>query len=772
MKHPDGDPASGGGMTKEQAEHMLADALEDYHRHKARGERPDEVAFQNRLGDLYPEFLELIAAETLIDRAIEPAGEESHLPMAWGAYTLLREIARGAAGVVYEAVHRKLGRKVALKVLRTGVDTDETARERFQREAQALAQIKHDHIVEIYEFGEVDKRPYYAMSLIRGPTLADVVKSGNLPDAADACRGLAGIADAMMTLHAAGIIHRDIKPSNIMIDRDGRYMLADFGLARSAMSATMTRSGDALGTPLYMSPEQILGNRKAIEARTDIYGLGATLYQVLTGQPPFKTESLQALMRMILRERPTNPRQFVPDLPVGASRIAMKCLEKEPRDRYESAQALRTDLLACAEGTRVSGKPLTPMQRGLRLVRNHPIASVAAAVLIGFLIALAVQPPAPARFELSTSVPADASINGAEWASTPLDLTLPSEKHYHVVVHPKDPAYLNRELSFEAIPHASILKELLLEPRDGARNEDALDLLRSKADIKAPPVADPGTSTHRGLREPEALFPRGKVRMQDLSTWHVVGEYGEGSVDFEIEGEVIASISLEEAASGPLPQALVKRLKPGVEVHWGVRRSPREAIKFDARFTIVEVDLDEQIAKIDTLLEAWKNEAHRADAARILRAELLLKHELAFAAWRLIQAPYEAKRGPLRSQAALAMNPAAEREDAALDALEELRDVKVGTEPGAAEAHAEALRVAKERVARIRAEIDQILKPAEEYEARPEELRSLRVLALQQAAIEQLFPGTTARKESSLWAQHTEWRKMFSPKEWAAFYAR
>ena len=167
-------------MTEEQKDGVLAECLEDYHRARARGEIPDLAKHREKLSELYPEFVELVAAETAIDAALDSAGE-TELPQNWGEYVLLGEIGRGAAGVVYEAMHRKLGRKVALKVLRTGVDTDATARERFIREAQALAQVRHDHIVEIYEYGERDGRPFYAMSLVDGPSLAQLTKLDQRP---------------------------------------------------------------------------------------------------------------------------------------------------------------------------------------------------------------------------------------------------------------------------------------------------------------------------------------------------------------------------------------------------------------------------------------------------------------------------------------------------------------------------------------------------------------------------------------------------------------
>ena len=176
---------------------------------------------------------------------------------------------------------------MAVKVLRTGFDTSPEAIERFRREAVACAQVRHDNIVEVYESGDVDGRPFYAMALLRGRSLSRLIRSGPMPTPQETCRRLADVADALHTLHEHGIIHRDIKPSNIMIEESGRMVLADFGLARTLVSAALTKTGEALGTPLYMSPEQLMGRGDEVNRRSDVYGLGATLYEVFAGHPPF-----------------------------------------------------------------------------------------------------------------------------------------------------------------------------------------------------------------------------------------------------------------------------------------------------------------------------------------------------------------------------------------------------------------------------------------------------------------------------------------------------
>ncbi|MHC5011427.1 MAG: serine/threonine-protein kinase, partial [Planctomycetota bacterium] len=327
-------------MSEAEKQLLVARSLEDFHSRRARGEAPIAEDYSDPLGEAYDDFLDVLAAETALDALLEPPAEEA-LPRDFGPYTLLREIGRGAAGIVYEAVHRELGRREAVKILRTAFDAEDTANERFRREAKALARIEHPNVVEIFGAGEVEGRLYYAMALLEGPSLAKIARSAEPVDARVLCEGLAGVADALRALHEAGVVHRDVKPSNIIVAPDGRMVLADFGLARAVGSASMTRTGQALGTPLYMSPEQMLGKRDAIDGRSDVYGLGATLYEVLAGQPVFKTDDVRALLKLVISERPVPLRRVAPHVPEGCDYIAMKALEKRRQDRYQTAAAMR-----------------------------------------------------------------------------------------------------------------------------------------------------------------------------------------------------------------------------------------------------------------------------------------------------------------------------------------------------------------------------------------------------------------------------------------------
>lgn len=645
MKHEPPDPAPRDDMTEDQAETVLAEALEEYHRTKGKGERPDEAAYRERLGELYPEFMELVAAETLIDQALEPAGDESHLPIAWGSYTLLREIARGAAGVVYEAIHRKLGRKVALKVLRTGVDTDRNARERFQREAKALAHVKHDNIVEIYEFGEIDGRPFYAMSLVDGPSLKQLLKDGQAPEPRELARGLAGVADALVTLHAEGIIHRDVKPQNIIVESDGRFMLADFGLARSALAETMTQSGDALGTPLYMSPEQMLGDRDAIEERTDIYGLGATMYEMLAEVPPFKTDNLHALMRMILKDRPQSPRVVKPDLPEGCSRIALKCLEKEARDRYVTAEELRDDLMAFADGERVSGKPVSRPTRGLRLLKAHPVLTAAAAVLVAFGMWALLKPPGPVPLELTTQVAAAMKIDGMDqdFRAPTSRVRVDVQPNSEVTVHVKSPdetmwAGGKRVVQVEAmatkappllVPISPEAAAITLNQMTGRSKVDTSQRDDEKPRERDVPEAKDGVF--------EGVYPRGTMAADFDGSWMAI--VGGPFIDAYPKGAWLAfyvgdkKLHVEpfpepqsSATRGVLPAEVVAKIKPGVEITWGLANGMdgKPLAEYAQGFLVSKKPISEAMSAIDGLVKSMVERSPGVDAEAVkarLRAD-------------------------------------------------------------------------------------------------------------------------------------------------------
>ena len=297
------------------------------------------------LGSDFLELEDLVEIERVLEAYMEPP-DSVRLPRDLGGYHLEKEIGRGGMGVVYEAVERATGTRVAVKVLRMGYVGRADARARFRREAQALARVRHPNIVDFLGAGESDEQPFYVMSLIDGPSLDRALEHTQAPDARSIAAGLADVADALDRLHESGLVHRDVKPSNIVLASDGRMVLADFGLATGDDFLTLTRTGDALGTPAYMAPEQVLGKNDTVNAQSDIYGLGATLYYALTGHAPFEADDAHSLATAILNERPKPPRTHVADVPVALQRIALKALEKDSTDRYTSATGMRDDLRA------------------------------------------------------------------------------------------------------------------------------------------------------------------------------------------------------------------------------------------------------------------------------------------------------------------------------------------------------------------------------------------------------------------------------------------
>lgn len=253
-------------------------------------------------------------------------------------HDLVGLLGRGGMGVVYQARHRVLGRTVAVKLLLLGEHADAHLRDRFLSEARAVARLQHPNIVQIYEIGEVALTPYFCMEFCPGGSLAGrLAASPFLPE--EAARLVAILARAVQTAHDAGIIHRDLKPGNVLLAADGTVKLADFGLARQ-MDAARSTSGAVIGSPPYMAPEQARGNSRAVGPATDVYGLGAILYELLVGRPPFQGATLYDVLEKVVHELPIDPRQLRVAVPAGLAEICLHCLEKDPLRRPASAAQL------------------------------------------------------------------------------------------------------------------------------------------------------------------------------------------------------------------------------------------------------------------------------------------------------------------------------------------------------------------------------------------------------------------------------------------------
>lgn len=305
-----------------------------------------------------------------------------------GEYEILEEIARGGMGVVFKARQRQLNRIVALKMILAGKLADKSDVERFQREARAAGRLKHSSIVPVHEIGEHDGRHYFTMDFVEGRSLAETIREETLSPKAAAIL-VQTTAEAVHYAHDQGTVHRDLKPANILIDTKGQPQVTDFGLAKMLESvdedsrAELTASGQILGTPSYMSPEQASGKQELVGPASDIYSLGAILYACLTGRAPFVADSPVDTLLQVMRKEPVSPRELNPSVPRDLETICLKCLTKEPHRRYGTAQELADDLMRFLEGRPVSARPVGPVTKTMRWCRRN--RAVAALLCLLFL---------------------------------------------------------------------------------------------------------------------------------------------------------------------------------------------------------------------------------------------------------------------------------------------------------------------------------------------------------------------------------------------------
>jgi serine/threonine protein kinase len=305
----------------------------------------------------------------------------------FGDYELLDEIGRGGQGVVYRARQKSLNRTVALKVIGLGHWATEAHLKRFRREAEAAASLEHSGIVPIYEVGEHDGSCYFSMKFVQGGQLDELVKREPMPikRAADL---IAKVARTVHYAHEHRILHRDIKPGNILLDQKGEPHLTDFGLARLVQTeSTVTRTLEVLGTPSYMAPEQATGNNAQLTAATDVYGLGAVFYQLLTGHPPFAGGTTYETIKLLLDTDPRQPRLWNSKIDRDLSTICLKCLEKDPKRRYTSAFALAEDLERWLKHEPILARHTGILTRGKKWVRRNPTSALLAASLIALAAA-------------------------------------------------------------------------------------------------------------------------------------------------------------------------------------------------------------------------------------------------------------------------------------------------------------------------------------------------------------------------------------------------
>jgi WD40 repeat protein len=386
-------------------EHVLREEL---------GQRPSPAEWQMRFPQWQQDLQELFQVHALADdsasdtdlgqRPTLPGTEglarstrKAHSPWV-GSYELLGEVARGGMGLVYKARHAKLNRIVALKMMLGGPQAGPAELARFRKEAEAAARLQHPNIVQIYEIGEQDGRPFLALEFIDGGSLADKV-AGKPQPARAAAELVETLARAIHHAHQRGVIHRDLKPANVLLQiADGSVpadkpatdsvpsaicsprpaipKITDFGLAKRFDEAgTHSRSGAIVGTPGYMSPEQARGDAEAIGPPTDVYGLGAILYELLTGRPPFQAAHALDTLEQVCTQEPVPPSRLYPRLPRDLETICLKCLQKESRKRYGNAEALAEDLRRFMAGEPIQARPIGAVERTGRWCRRNPLVA-------------------------------------------------------------------------------------------------------------------------------------------------------------------------------------------------------------------------------------------------------------------------------------------------------------------------------------------------------------------------------------------------------------
>ena len=319
-------------------------------------------------------------------------------PERFGDYDLLSEIARGGMGVVYKARQRKLNRIVALKMIKSGELAGEEEIQRFHTEAEAAARLDHPGIVPIYEVGEENGLYFFSMGFIDGEGLDVQLKDGPLPSS-DAAALIALIAEAVQFAHDKGIVHRDLKPANVLLDADAKPRIADFGLAKNISGDSgMTATGQVMGTPSYMPPEQAAGRVEEIGPLSDVYSLGALLYATLTGRPPFQSANAMETLKQVLDREPVAPRALNPAVDRDLETICLKCLEKEASNRYATADDLAEDLRRYGQGLPISARPMGRLAKAFRWCRRNK--SVTAVIIMAAILTVASPIVAAVQFDL------------------------------------------------------------------------------------------------------------------------------------------------------------------------------------------------------------------------------------------------------------------------------------------------------------------------------------------------------------------------------------
>ncbi len=376
----------------------LEDILEGYLEELAAGETPDQQAYMAAHPDLADALRGVFRTLDFVEatsRSLNAVGLRRHEML--GEYRIQREIGRGGMGVVYDAIQTSMGRRVALKVLPAGTLLSDTALERFAREAAMAGRLQHANIVPVYAVGEERGIHYYAMQYVEGCTLAErlaELRDAGVQPGREHFRRVASwgqqIADALAHAHERGVIHRDIKPSNLLLDARGNVWITDFGLARGDALSSLTISGDVVGTARYMSPEQARGSTGELDERTDVYSLGATLYELLTFEPAFEGSDRDVVLNRIAFTNTISLRQRNRAIPRDLETIVVKCMEKDPDRRYSCAAAVAEDCRRFVAGDPIHARRTPLAVKAVRFLSRHRWYTLAVLIVLALVLTTGV----------------------------------------------------------------------------------------------------------------------------------------------------------------------------------------------------------------------------------------------------------------------------------------------------------------------------------------------------------------------------------------------
>jgi tetratricopeptide (TPR) repeat protein len=420
------------------------------------GTREETVSFPDAARPLTP-----VAAKTAIMKGKVTGTHPALRPKVPG-YEIQGELGRGGMGVVYKAWQKGLERTVALKMVLTAGHASTAELARFRTEGQAVARLQHPNIVQIYEVGEQDHCPYFSLEYVDGGSLDRKIAKEPFT-AVQAARMVQVLADAMDCAHRRGIIHRDLKPANILLTADGAPKITDFGLAKRLEEDTgQTKTGAIMGTPSYMAPEQAEGKTHELGPATDIYSLGAILYDLVTGRPPFRGESVLDTLSQVKSLEPVPPSRLQTTLPRDLETICLKCLRKDPVKRYASAADLAEDLRRFLDGEPIKARPTPWWERTWKWTNRHRAAAALIAVSTLALIGLGVGGAAFAQVEHRRRIEAD-------------DLRAEADEHAHIAKEQRDAA---EKAEKEALKQEGIAKEQR-DAAEKAKQEAELERLRA-----------------------------------------------------------------------------------------------------------------------------------------------------------------------------------------------------------------------------------------------------------------------------------------------------